>query len=73
MKSIEKIREQKASLEEIRSIVSKEWSLLDQEIEKQFLNSQLDFIKLATPTTNITRLKCIIQKASGFLYYVSVL
>ena len=35
MKSIEKIREQKASLEEIRSIVSEEWSLLDQEIEKQ--------------------------------------
>ena len=35
MKSIEKIRDQKASLEEIRSIVSEEWSLLDQEIEKQ--------------------------------------
>lgn len=44
----------------------------DQEIEKNFLNSQLDFIKLATPTTNITRLKSIMQKASGFLYYVSI-
>ena len=43
MKSIEKIREQKASLEEIRSIVSKEWSLLDQEIEKQ-LSSDIELI-----------------------------
>ena len=43
MKSIEKIREQKASLEEIRSIVSEEWSLLDQEIEKQ-LSSDIQLI-----------------------------
>ncbi len=43
MKSIEKIREQKASLEEIRSIVSEEWSLLDQEIEKQ-LSSDIELI-----------------------------
>ena len=43
MKSIEKIKEQKASLEEIRSIVSEEWSLLDQEIEKQ-LSSDIELI-----------------------------
>ena len=43
MKSIEKIREQKACLEEIRSIVSEEWSLLDQEIEKQ-LSSDIELI-----------------------------
>ena len=43
MKSLEKIREQKASLEEIRSIVSEEWSLLDQEIEKQ-LSSDIELI-----------------------------
>jgi len=43
MKSIEKIREQKASLEEIRSLVSEEWSLLDQEIEKQ-LSSDIQLI-----------------------------
>ena len=43
MKSIEKIREQKASLEEIRSLVSEEWSLLDQEIEKQ-LSSDIELI-----------------------------
>ena len=43
MKSIEKIREQKASLEEIRSLVSEEWSLLDEEIEKQ-LSSDIELI-----------------------------
>ena len=43
MKSIEKIREEKASLEEIRSLVSEEWSLLDQEIEKQ-LSSDIELI-----------------------------
>ena len=43
MKSIEKIREQKACLEEIRSIVSEEWLLLDQEIEKQ-LSSDIELI-----------------------------
>ena len=43
MKSIEKIREQKASLEKIRSLVSEEWSLLDQEIEKQ-LSSDIELI-----------------------------
>ena len=43
MKSIEKIREQKASFEERRSLVSEEWSLLDQEIEKQ-LSSDIELI-----------------------------
>ena len=33
----------------------------------------IDFIRLATPTSSITRLPAIIKNASGFLYYVSVL
>mgnify|MGYP001156954225 FL=1 len=43
MKSIEKISNQKASLDEIRGLVSEEWSLLDQEIEKQ-LSSDIELI-----------------------------
>ena len=33
----------------------------------------IDFIRLATPTSSITRLPKIIKNSSGFLYYVSVL
>jgi len=33
----------------------------------------IDFIRLATPTSSISRLPAIIKNASGFLYYVSVL
>ena len=33
----------------------------------------IDFIRLATPTSSIDRLPTIINNASGFLYYVSVL
>ena len=43
MKSIEKISAQKASLEKIRELVSEEWSLLDQEIEKQ-LSSEIELV-----------------------------
>lgn len=35
-------------------------------------DNKLDFIRLATPTTNSDRLKIIIKHASGFLYYVSI-
>ena len=33
----------------------------------------IDFIRLATPTSSINRLPAIIKNSSGFLYYVSVL
>ena len=33
----------------------------------------LDFIRLATPTTNKKRLNTVLNKSSGFLYYVSVM
>lgn len=33
---------------------------------------KLDLIKLVTPTTDEARLKLVLEKASGFLYYVSV-
>lgn len=32
----------------------------------------LDFIRLATPTTDDTRLPAVVRNASGFVYYVSV-
>ena len=35
-------------------------------------NNNISLIKLITPTTKIDRLKKILPKASGFLYYVSV-
>ena len=44
----------------------------DKKIEKKFYNSKLKFIKLTTPTTNSLRLKKIISKTTGFLYYVSI-
>ena len=43
MKSVEKIIGQKASLNEIRDLVSDEWTILDQEIEKQ-LSSDIELI-----------------------------
>ena len=43
MKSVEKIIGQKASLNEIRDLVSDEWTMLDQEIEKQ-LSSDIELI-----------------------------
>ncbi len=35
-------------------------------------NNGLDFIRLATPTTDIKRLPNVLKNASGFLYYVAV-
>lgn len=32
----------------------------------------LDFIRLATPTTDVARMPAVLNNASGFLYYVSV-
>jgi len=32
----------------------------------------LDFIRLATPTTNDNRLPCVLRNASGFVYFVSI-
>ena len=43
MKIVEKIIGQKASLHEIRDLVSDEWTMLDQEIEKQ-LSSDIELI-----------------------------
>ena len=34
--------------------------------------NEIDFIRLATPTTDENRLKKILKNASGFLYYVSI-
>ena len=36
-------------------------------------NNQIDLIRLITPTTDEKRLKLILNNASGFLYYVSVM
>ena len=35
-------------------------------------NSELDFIRLITPTTLSDRLPFVLKKASGFIYYVSI-
>ncbi len=35
-------------------------------------NSELDFIRLITPTTLGDRLPFVLEKASGFIYYVSI-
>jgi tryptophan synthase alpha chain len=35
-------------------------------------NAGLDFIRLATPTTDAKRLPAVLKNASGFLYYVAV-
>ncbi len=44
----------------------------DSEVEAKFFNLGLDFIRLATPTTKTDRFKKILNKTSGFLYYVSI-
>ena len=36
------------------------------------LKKTLNFIRLITPTTDESRLKTILQNASGFLYYVTI-
>jgi len=45
----------------------------DEELIKELNKSQIDLIRLITPTTDESRLKLILKNASGFLYYVSVM
>ena len=49
---------------------------LPPEEDKEFFdpvsNSDLDFIRLITPTTDAKRLKMVLKKSSGFLYYVTI-
>lgn len=44
----------------------------DGELQKAAASYALDIIRLITPTTDESRLKIILQKAGGFLYYVSI-
>ena len=44
----------------------------DNELHKHCQKNSLDFIKLITPTSDPERMKKIIAKASGFLYFVSI-
>lgn len=44
----------------------------DEELYRATQAAGLALVKLLTPTTDESRLKTILQKASGFLYYVSV-
>ena len=45
----------------------------DDDLINELNNNQIDLIRLITPTTNEERLKFILKRASGFLYYVSVM
>ncbi len=45
----------------------------DKDLINELKNNQIDLIRLITPTTNEERLKLILNNASGFLYYVSVM
>lgn len=44
----------------------------DEELYQNCQKHGLDFIKLITPTTSQERMRQIIKKASGFIYYVSI-
>jgi tryptophan synthase alpha chain len=44
----------------------------DSELCKPALDAGLNFIRLATPTTDDKRLPKVLQNTSGFVYYVSV-
>lgn len=44
----------------------------DSELQKYAFEKDIDLIKLITPTTTEKRLQLILQKSSGFLYYVAV-
>ncbi len=44
----------------------------DLELYEPSKNSELDFIRLITPTTLGDRLPFVLEKASGFIYYVSI-
>ena len=45
----------------------------DEDLINELKNNQIDLIRLITPTTDEERLKLILNNASGFLYYVSVM
>ena len=45
----------------------------DSELCDLTINIDLDFIRLATPTTDQKRLNVVLNKSSGFLYYVSIM
>ena len=45
----------------------------DEDLTNELKDNKIDLIRLITPTTNEERLKLILKKASGFLYYVSVM
>jgi len=42
------------------------------ELALELNKSPLDMIRLASPTTNVDRMKSILKSSSGFLYYVSI-
>ena len=44
----------------------------DEELCLPAMEAELNFIRLATPTTDDARLPKVLQNTSGFLYYVSV-
>ena len=44
----------------------------DKEFVKYLKNTNMDLVKLLTPTTNEERLQKVLENSSGFLYYVSV-
>ena len=44
----------------------------DDELGPELRAARIDFIRLATPTTDAARLPAVLDGASGFLYYVSV-
>ena len=44
----------------------------DKEFVKYLKNTNMDLVKLLTPTTDEERLKKVLENSSGFLYYVSV-
>ena len=44
----------------------------DKEFYEPLQESKMDLIRLITPTTNTKRLSLILEKSSGFIYYVSI-
>jgi len=44
----------------------------DEELCKPAIAAELNFIRLATPTTDTKRLPAVLSNTSGFIYYVSV-
>ena len=44
----------------------------DSELFEKIQSKDIDLIRLVTPTTNEHRLKILLKKASGFLYYVTI-